>query len=74
MKDISDDIKNSVIDLKPRSKRDNRVFTGIQDDREDTEEVLQAFPQRKFKLGYEILFERVHRVGKFMNTVSTPDV
>lgn len=54
MKDISDDIKNSVIDLKPRSKRDNRVFTGIQDDREETEEVLQAFPQRKFKLGYEI--------------------
>lgn len=41
MKDISDDIRNSVIDLKARSMRDNLVFTGIkEDDGEDTEEVL----------------------------------
>lgn len=66
MKDISDDIRNSVIDLKARSMRDNLVFTGIQeDDREDTEEVLQAFLKRKFKLDYEVQFERVHRVGKY---------
>lgn len=65
MKDISNDIKNSVIDLKARSMRDNLVFTGIQeDDREDTEEVLQAFLQRKFKMDYEVHFERVHRVCK----------
>lgn len=46
--------------------RDNLVFTGIQeDDREDTEEVLQAFLKRKFKLDNEVQFERVHRVGKY---------
>lgn len=52
----------SVIDLKARSMRDNLVFTGIQeDDREDTEEVLH----RNFKLGNDIQYERVHRVGKY---------
>lgn len=56
----------SVIDLKARSMRDNLVFTGIQeDDREDTEEFLQAFLHRKFKLGNDIQYERVHRVGKY---------
>lgn len=56
----------SVIDLKARSMRDNLVFTGIQeDDREDTEEVLQTFLHRNFKLGNDIQYERVHRVGKY---------
>lgn len=42
------------------------VFTGIQeDDREDTEYILQAFLHRKFKLDYEVQYERVHRVGKY---------
>lgn len=45
---------------------DNLVFTGIQeDDSDNTEKVLQVFLQRKFKLDYEIQFERVHRVGKY---------
>lgn len=55
---ISGDIKNSV--------RNNLDFVGIQeDDREDTEEVLQAFLQKKFKLDNKVQFESVHRVGKY---------
>lgn len=46
---------NSVINLKARSMRDNLLFTGIKEaNREDTEEVLQAFIQRKFKPDYEV--------------------
>lgn len=45
---------NHLNDLKARSMRDNLVFTGIQDDSDDTEKVLQVFLQRKFKLDYEI--------------------
>ena len=42
------------------------MFSGIhEEEREDTEAVLQNFLQRKFKLGYEISFERVHRIGKW---------
>ena len=59
-------LQSSVIDLKARYMRDNLVFSCIPEDkREDTEEVLQNFLQRKYKLDYEIQFERVHRMGKW---------
>lgn len=55
MKDISNDIRNPVIDLKTRSILVNLVFTGIQeDDREDTKDVRQSFLKRKSKLDYEV--------------------
>ena len=46
--------------------RDNLVFAVIpKDNREDTEAVLQEFLHRKYKLDYEIPFERVHGMEKW---------
>ena len=65
MKDASALMKESVIDLKARSMRYNLVFTGIPEERdEDTEAVILDLIQRKYKPEYQILFERVHRIGK----------
>jgi hypothetical protein len=59
-------MKKTVIDFKARSMRDNLVFSGIrEEEREDTEAVLQDFLQRKFKLDYKVSFERMHRIGKW---------
>ncbi|XP_061178382.1 uncharacterized protein LOC133187025 [Saccostrea echinata] len=59
-------LRESMIDLKARSMRDNLIFSGIWEEKnEDTEAVLQEFIHRKFKHYYEISFERVHRVGKW---------
>nr|XP_022331758.1 uncharacterized protein LOC111129597 [Crassostrea virginica] len=65
MKDASALMEESVIDLKARSMRDNLVFTGIPEERdEDTEALIQNLIQRKYKPDYQISFERVHRLGK----------
>ena len=65
----SDKLPSSVTDLKARSMRDNcnLVFAGItEDNREDTEAVLQQFLQLKYKqLDYEIPFELVHKTGRW---------
>ena len=63
----SDKLQSSVTDLKARSMRDNLVFAGIhEDNREDTEVVLQEFLQLKYKqLDYEISFELVHNTGRW---------
>ena len=47
--------------------RGNLVFAGIhEDNREDTEAVLQEFLQLKYKqLDYEIPFELVHKMGRW---------
>ncbi|XP_062609377.1 uncharacterized protein LOC134271145 [Saccostrea cucullata] len=64
--DANEALQNSVTDLKMRSMRDNLIFSGIPERRfEDTEAVLQDFIQRKYRLNYEISFERVHRMGKW---------
>lgn len=66
VREESERLQSSVTDLKARSMRENLVFAGIpEDNREDTEAVLQEFLQRKYKLDYEIPFERVHRMGKW---------
>ena len=63
----SDKLPSSVTDLKARSMRDNLVFARIhEDNREDTEAVLQEFLQLKYKqLDYEIPFELVHKMGRW---------
>lgn len=45
--------------------QDKLFFTGIPEERlEDTEAVLQVFfSQKRYKLGYNIPFERVQRMG-----------
>ena len=66
MKETDEKMLNSMTDLKVRSMRDNLIFTGIPEQKgEDTEELLQDFIQRKYKLDYTISFERVHRIGKW---------
>ncbi|XP_061179393.1 uncharacterized protein LOC133188019 [Saccostrea echinata] len=59
------ELEKSVIDLKSRSMRDNLVFTGIPENREENcEDVLRDFLKTKLKIHDEIPFERVHRLGK----------
>ena len=59
MKETDEKMQNSMTDL--RSLRDNLIFTGIPEQKgEDTEELLQDFIQRKYKLDYTISIERVH--------------
>lgn len=66
MEDANEKLQNSVTDLKARSMRDNLVFSGIPEQRgEDTEALLQDSLQKKYKLEYEISFERVHRMGRW---------
>ena len=61
MKETDEKMQNSMTDL--RSMRDNLIFTGIPEQKgEDTEELLQDFIQRKYKLDYTISFERVNRI------------
>ncbi|XP_062594817.1 uncharacterized protein LOC134256179 [Saccostrea cucullata] len=67
------EIRDSIIDLKARSMRDNLVFSGIPEQKgEDTEEVLQLFLRKKFRLDCELSFERVHRMGKFREFSEKP--
>ncbi|XP_062595662.1 uncharacterized protein LOC134257022 [Saccostrea cucullata] len=64
--EINSSLQESVTDLKARSMRDNLVFTGIREHAwENTEQVLQDFLQRKYRLEYPLDFDRVHRMGKF---------
>lgn len=66
-------VKASVIDLKTRSMRDNLVFTGIQeDDRENTEKVIQAFLHIKFKLDYEFNMNVFTEMANTRNSVNIP--
>lgn len=59
-------LQESIIDLKSRSMRDNLVFSGIHEERgENTEEILQEFIKRKFRIDYDVSFERVHRMGRW---------
>ncbi|XP_062594181.1 uncharacterized protein LOC134255674 [Saccostrea cucullata] len=66
LNEASVNLRESMTDLKARSMRDNLIFSGIWEEKnEDTEAVLQEFIYCKFKSGYEISFERVHRMGKW---------
>ncbi|XP_062602247.1 uncharacterized protein LOC134263905 [Saccostrea cucullata] len=66
LREKNSNLQDSVVDLKARSMRDNLVFSGIPERAwEDTEQVLQDFLQRKYRLDYLIDFERVHRMGRY---------
>lgn len=66
MREVNSNLQESIIDLKSRSMRDNLVFSGIHEERgENTEEILQEFIKRKFRIDYDVSFERVHRMGKW---------
>jgi hypothetical protein len=58
------EMQKSIVDLKSRSMRDNLVFCGIHEEREDCEKILQEFLRNKLKISQDISFERVHRTGK----------
>ena len=67
-------LRMSVTDLKARSMRDNLVFAWIiEDNRENTEAILQEFLQLKYKqLHYEIPFEWVLKMGGMEWIQQTP--
>lgn len=66
LREESEELQSSVTHLKAGSMRDNLMFAGIPEiNREDTWGVLQEFRQPKYKLDYEIPFERVHRMGRW---------
>jgi hypothetical protein len=60
------EIQKSIVDLKSRSMRDNLVFCGIHEERDedDCEQVVRKFLRDKLKITDDISFERVHRIGK----------
>jgi hypothetical protein len=59
-------IEESVTDLKSRSMRDNLIFAGIPEYRdENCERVLQDFLYNKLNIEEKIPFERVHRIGRY---------
>ncbi|XP_062570261.1 uncharacterized protein LOC134232323 [Saccostrea cucullata] len=60
------ELQESITDLRSRSMRDNLVFCGIPEKRnENCEVVLRNFIKDKMKIYDYISFERVHRMGKF---------
>ena len=68
----NEEIQSSVTDLKSRSMRDNLIFSGIPENRnEDCEAVLQDFLDRKLNI-QDISFERVHRMGKYREYSEKP--
>ncbi|XP_061187170.1 uncharacterized protein LOC133195342 [Saccostrea echinata] len=60
------ELQESITDLRSRSMRDNLVFCGIPEKRnENCKTVLHNFLKHKMKIDDYISFERVHRMGKF---------
>ncbi|XP_061164517.1 uncharacterized protein LOC133173550 [Saccostrea echinata] len=60
------ELQESITDLRSRSMRDNLVFCGIPEKRnENCETVLRNFLKHKMKIYDYISFERVHRMGKY---------
>ena len=59
------DLTNSHIDLQARSMRDNLIFNGIAETKDEiTENVVKLFIKTEMNIKKEINFERVHRMGK----------
>ena len=57
-----------MTDLENRSMRDNLIFTGIPEERNENPEVtVQKLISDKLGFRNNISFERVHRIGKFSN-------
>lgn len=60
-------LKDQHLDLQSRSMRDNLIFTGIDEQREESadmfEQILNKFIEEKLGITDEIIFHRVHRMG-----------
>ena len=71
VKEKNNALEKRVIDLQSRTMRDNLVLFNINqdekvndDERIDTKAVLQKFIKDSMNVKIEIMFERVHRIGK----------
>ena len=62
-------VEDKLTDLENRSRRENLLFFGIPDDREESwassEEKISTFLKEKLGLDKDIVFHRVHRIGKY---------
>ena len=57
--------KRKLIDLEARGRRNNLLFFGIPEDKEEkAEEVLQKFIKDELKINSAPKFQRVHRLGR----------
>ncbi|XP_071119815.1 uncharacterized protein [Haliotis cracherodii] len=62
------DLKESVIDLKTRSMRDNLLFHGIPEmPGEEPKEVIKGFLKKEMKCDTDIHLLRVHRIGPHLS-------
>ena len=58
------ELREALNEQQYRSMRDNLIFSGIkEEDKEETQEVLNAFIHEKLKIEEILSFERVHRLG-----------
>lgn len=68
MQDIYEDnsyVREEILDLKCRSMRDNLLFHGLPEENdENCELIVQNFIHNVMKIEKEIVFERVHRIGR----------
>ena len=71
VKEKNNALEKRVIDLQSRTMKDNLVFFNINEDekvkddeRIDTDAVLQKFIKDSINVKTEIMFERAHRIGK----------
>lgn len=71
-------LKDQHLDLQSRSMRDNLIFTGIDEQREESadmcEQMLNKFIEEKLGITDEISFHRVHRMGRKQTNKNCPIV
>lgn len=71
-------LKDQHLDLQSRSMRDNLIFTGIDEQREESadmcEQMLNKFIEEKLGITDEISFHRVHRMGRKQTNKNRPIV
>lgn len=71
-------LKDQHFKLQSRSMRDNLIFTGIDEQREESadmcEQLLNKFIEEKLGITDEIPFHRVHRMGRKQTNKSRPIV
>lgn len=70
------DLKDTVLDLKCRSMKNNLIFTGLggETNSEDTEKKLRDFLYYEVEIEKNIEFNNVHRFGRFVRGKDRPIV
>lgn len=70
------ELKNTVLDLKCRSMKNNLVFTGLggETNTEDTEGKLRDFIYHELEIEKDLEFDNVHRFGRFVRGKDRPVV